>query len=304
MVDRTKAIELVDQLRLAVPKEVRAAEEVLAQKDHILNLAQTEARRTKSTAEDEYRERLNKHELVNQAEQRAMTILRDAEERARRMVEQAETQSQACRTEADAYALRVRRRIHGHAPCRVGAQSLPDAPAAHGRVAAVRWMAGRGQSSDPALPSFSPDRLPLVAGAIELVGEDDPLAGGDGEHAGKVKVRAWRGPERIADPRTDVAGVGWILAERWWPYQRPTFVTPPFAGYVSGHSTVTRLARPHSPRSPECRAGSRPPELPAAGGFHRVHGVLPVFCGAACPRTTDASFQPRLKASAIETFMP
>ena len=29
LVDRTKAMELVDQLRLAVPKEVRAAEEVL-----------------------------------------------------------------------------------------------------------------------------------------------------------------------------------------------------------------------------------------------------------------------------------
>ncbi len=111
LVDRTKAMELVDQLRLAVPKEVRAAEEVLAQKDHIINLAQTEARRTKSSAEDDYRERLNKHELTLQAEQRAMTMLRDAEERARRMVEQAETQAQACRTEADAYALRSLRTL-------------------------------------------------------------------------------------------------------------------------------------------------------------------------------------------------
>ena len=41
---------------------------------------------------------------------------------------------------------------------------------------------------------------------------------------------------------TDVAGVGWILAEDWWPYQRPSFVTPPFAGYVSGHSTFSRAA--------------------------------------------------------------
>jgi hypothetical protein len=41
---------------------------------------------------------------------------------------------------------------------------------------------------------------------------------------------------------TDVAGVGWILADNWWPYQRPTFVTPPFAGYVSGHSTFSRAA--------------------------------------------------------------
>ena len=37
-------------------------------------------------------------------------------------------------------------------------------------------------------------------------------------------------------------GVGWILAENWWSYQRPSFVTPPFAGYVSGHSTYSRAA--------------------------------------------------------------
>jgi len=46
----------------------------------------------------------------------------------------------------------------------------------------------------------------------------------------------------LADPETDDAGVGWILAEDWWTYQRPTFVTPPFAGYVSGHSTYSRTA--------------------------------------------------------------
>ena len=70
----------------------------------------------------------------------------------------------------------------------------------------------------------------------------DPLAGEAGQHAGKIKLRAWRGPEAIRDPARDVAGVEWILAENWWPYQRPTFVTPPFAGYVSGHSTFSRAA--------------------------------------------------------------
>ncbi|MCY7290732.1 MAG: T9SS type A sorting domain-containing protein, partial [Ferruginibacter sp.] len=38
----------------------------------------------------------------------------------------------------------------------------------------------------------------------------------------------------------DVAGVGWILAADWMPYQRSTFVTPPFSGYTSGHSTYSR----------------------------------------------------------------
>ena len=68
------------------------------------------------------------------------------------------------------------------------------------------------------------------------------LAGPDLENLGKIAVKAWRGPDFVGDPDTTTAGVGWILAERWWPYQRPTFVTPPFAGYVSGHSTFSRAA--------------------------------------------------------------
>ena len=111
LVDRAKALELVDQLRLTVPKEIRAAEEVLSQRDHIINLAQTDARRTKAQAEDDYRERLDKHEILAQAENRAANMLRDAEERARRMIEQAEQQSEANRSEADAYALRSLRTL-------------------------------------------------------------------------------------------------------------------------------------------------------------------------------------------------
>ena len=111
LVDRAKALELVDQLRLTVPKEVRAAEEVLSQRDHIINLAQTDARRTKSQAEDDYRERVDKHEILAQAEQRAANLLRDAEDRARRMIEQAERESEANRSEADAYALRSLRTL-------------------------------------------------------------------------------------------------------------------------------------------------------------------------------------------------
>ena len=108
-------------------------------------------------------------------------------------------------------------------------------------VSAIRWMCDRGQSTRPELPSYDRTGIVLIEGLVELVEEGDPLDGG-GLNAGKIKLRAWRGPEAIADPATDVAGVDWILAENWWPYQRPTFVTPPFAGYVSGHSTFSRAA--------------------------------------------------------------
>ncbi|MEZ5040031.1 MAG: MopE-related protein [Saprospiraceae bacterium] len=109
-------------------------------------------------------------------------------------------------------------------------------------VSAIRYMGDKGQSSDPDLPSYDPEGFELIPGFIELVMSGDPLAGNHDEHVGKIKLYAWRGPEFIADPAVDEAGVGWILAENWWPYQRPTFVTPPFAGYVSGHSTFSRAA--------------------------------------------------------------
>ena len=109
-------------------------------------------------------------------------------------------------------------------------------------ISAIRGMAERGQSSKPEQDNYHPAGMPLKAGYIEEVGEGDLLAGDNGEHIGKIKFRAWRGPDYIEDPDTSVAGVGWILADNWWPYQRPTFVTPPFAGYVSGHSTFSRAA--------------------------------------------------------------
>jgi hypothetical protein len=109
-------------------------------------------------------------------------------------------------------------------------------------VSAIRYMAGQGQSSNSNLPNYSPKGIPLTDGFVELVQAGDPLAGSNGENIGKIKLYTWRGPDFITDPATDKAGVAWILAENWWPYQRPTFVTPPFAGYTSGHSTYSRAA--------------------------------------------------------------
>jgi hypothetical protein len=109
-------------------------------------------------------------------------------------------------------------------------------------ISAIRALAQLGQASDPNLPNYQDNGIVLKEGYIELVLEGDPLLGVDNEHFGKVKLFTWKGPSYIDDPDTDMAGVGWILAENWWPYQRPTFVTPPFAGYVSGHSTFSRAA--------------------------------------------------------------
>ena len=111
-------------------------------------------------------------------------------------------------------------------------------------ISMIRYMGGMGQSSDPDLPAYDPDGLPLVPGLIEVVTAASSVPGERHEaladHVGEVAIRAWQGnPE---DPATQTAGVGWILAVDWVPYQLATFVTPAFAGYVSGHSTFSRAA--------------------------------------------------------------
>ena len=111
-------------------------------------------------------------------------------------------------------------------------------------ISMIRYMGGLGQSTEETLPSYHPDGLPLEPGLVELITDESSAAGERHEHladhVGEVAVRAWRGFP--ADPTSERSGVGWIRATAWVPYQRSTFVTPAFAGYVSGHSTFSRAA--------------------------------------------------------------
>jgi len=111
-------------------------------------------------------------------------------------------------------------------------------------ITAIRYMAEQGQSSDPNGPSYDPQGIILVPGIVEVITIDTILPGQRHEHlsahVGEIAIRAWPGvPE---NPETETQGVEWLLATNWVPYQRDTFVTPPFAGYVSGHSTFSRSA--------------------------------------------------------------
>lgn len=115
-------------------------------------------------------------------------------------------------------------------------------------ISALRHMSDLGQCTDEKGPRFHPQGINLRPGLIELITAEtvktyhSHLAGKNNKNIDKIAIMAWRGHDYIDDPDIDVAGVGWILAENWWPYQRPSFVTPPFPGYVSGHSTYSRAA--------------------------------------------------------------
>lgn len=109
-------------------------------------------------------------------------------------------------------------------------------------ITAIRYMGQLGQSSEPQNPSYHPNGLPLVPGLIERVTTETSRPGG--RHVGlpvdAVVILAWAG--HPVNPANQHGGVRWILPSEWLPYQRKTFVTPAFPGYISGHSTFSRSA--------------------------------------------------------------
>jgi hypothetical protein len=109
-------------------------------------------------------------------------------------------------------------------------------------ISMIRYMGGKGQPTGLTAAGGDANGLPLHPGIVELITAESVAPGERHEHlsdhVGETAVRSWRGnPD---DPSSEESGVGWIRAVEWVPYQRPTFVTPAFAAYVSGHSAFSR----------------------------------------------------------------
>jgi hypothetical protein len=109
-------------------------------------------------------------------------------------------------------------------------------------ISLIRWMGGKGQSSDPKGPAYDPQGLPIVPGVIEPITKESSAPGE--RHAqlapfvGEIAVRDWLGEP--GDRANQVSGAGWVRAVEWITYQRRTFVTPAFPAFISGHSTFSR----------------------------------------------------------------
>lgn len=117
-------------------------------------------------------------------------------------------------------------------------------------IFAIRMMADSGQCTNPALPNYHIHGLPLIEGYIELVSQSDidaPDTLFKQADLNEIKIHTWLGPYGVGLTNGQWQGTlqdssGWKLAKKWWTYQVATFVTPPFPGYYSGHSTFSRTA--------------------------------------------------------------
>jgi cell division septum initiation protein DivIVA len=100
LVDEQEILDILDQIRVSIPDELKAARRLTQDRDQVLGDAHAEAKRIVRDAESEAVERVADHTLVRMAESRAAEI----EERAAR-------QAADVRREADAYAHSVLQKL-------------------------------------------------------------------------------------------------------------------------------------------------------------------------------------------------
>ncbi len=124
VVDEDKIWDLIDQMRIAVPDEVRKARKILAQKERILAQAQERARQIVQEAEEEKTRRVAEHEIVREAEQQAAEILAAAEAEAEQMRAAAAAYARELLTTLERHLARALREVQA------GARLLDSGPSA------------------------------------------------------------------------------------------------------------------------------------------------------------------------------
>jgi hypothetical protein len=75
MVDEDRMLDLIDQMRVAIPDEVKKAQQLMAQRDRILAQAQEEANRTLSIAREKSEQLVERDSIVQAAQARAEQIV-------------------------------------------------------------------------------------------------------------------------------------------------------------------------------------------------------------------------------------
>jgi cell division septum initiation protein DivIVA len=93
-VDEDRMLELIDQMRIAIPEEVKKAQQVVAQRDRVMAQAQEEANRTLQLSRDKAEQLVQKDMVVQ-----------DAQRRAEQIINQARAEAEATRADADNYVI-------------------------------------------------------------------------------------------------------------------------------------------------------------------------------------------------------
>ena len=120
IVDEDRMLDLIDQMRVAIPEEIKKAQQIITQRDRILAQAKEEANRTIALAREKADKQLEDNEIIQAARVRAEEIINETQKEA-----------EASQREADKYILETLTGLELHlhrliAQVRNGIKTLQD----------------------------------------------------------------------------------------------------------------------------------------------------------------------------------
>ena len=77
-VDEDRMLDIIDQMRIAIPEEVKKAQQLLSQRDRVMAQAQEEANRTIDLAREKADGLVKRDSIIQEAERRAEQIINQA----------------------------------------------------------------------------------------------------------------------------------------------------------------------------------------------------------------------------------
>ncbi len=94
IVDEDKFLDIIDQMRISIPEEIKKAQQIAAQRDRVMAQAQEEANRTLQLAREKAEQLISKDQIAQEAQRRASQI-----------IDQARMDAENIKNGADQYAL-------------------------------------------------------------------------------------------------------------------------------------------------------------------------------------------------------
>lgn len=104
VVDRRRLLDLVDQMRAALPNEIKEAGDILQRRTEVIARAEEEAQIKLRRAQEQIDDLLSNESVVREAQARADMLEREAEARCDRMLLDTENQARSRMAEAEKMA--------------------------------------------------------------------------------------------------------------------------------------------------------------------------------------------------------
>lgn len=173
IVDKDDMQDLLVQLKMRTPEEIKKYQKIISNKEAILASAKSQGETVISKAKKERENLLNESDIMKEAEALAKSIIEEAEAKAASMIQEAEENASLRVNEAQEYSRVVVNKANEEAEAvRIGAIEYTDGLLAHVQEIIVNALESYRNNYSDMVSALQADYETIMNNRNELIGDD------------------------------------------------------------------------------------------------------------------------------------